>query len=295
MREETLKEHALQCMEIIGGNRALRQTISAPGLAIWIDSRPLELGSGGGDVHYISTCGGGYVTRLALADIAGHGESAEGLAIILRKLMRKYINTLDQTRFARTLNRELKAAAGSGRFATALLLTYFAPTRHLIICNAGHGLPLRYSARGASWQYLDLKSADDCDSLKSSRARYHLERLANLPLGVLEPIEYEQLAIEIEAGDIVLLYTDAITESMDDAGQMLGKAGLLSLVETLKPDSSIELGEQLLAAVDLRRGQKALADDRTLIVIKHADSSPPRASLHRTARTLAKIIGLSRV
>ena len=99
MREQTLNEHALQCMEIIGGNRALRQTIAAPGLAIWIDSRPLELGAGGGDVHYISTCGGGYVTRLAIADIAGHGESADGLAIILRKLMRKYINTLDQTRF----------------------------------------------------------------------------------------------------------------------------------------------------------------------------------------------------
>jgi sigma-B regulation protein RsbU (phosphoserine phosphatase) len=295
MREQALGDHALQCMEIIGGNRALRQTIAAPGLNVWIDSRPLEFGAGGGDVHYISTCGGGYVTRLALADIAGHGASADGLALVLRKLMRKYINTLDQTRFARTLNRELAAAAGSGRFATALLLTYFAPTRHLIICNAGHGHPLRYSARDARWQYLDLKSAADCPSLKTSRARYHFERLANLPLGVLDPIEYEQLAVEIEAGDIVLLYTDAITESVDDAGQMLGGAGLLTLVKTLDPDSSIGFGEQLLAAVDLRRGQNAVADDQTLIVIKHANTAPPRASLRRTARTLAKIIGLSRV
>src|ERR1700722_13674659 len=68
----------MQCMEIIGGNRAERQTIAAPGLDIWVDSRPLGLGKGGGDVHYISTCGAGYVTRLALADIAGHGESVDG-------------------------------------------------------------------------------------------------------------------------------------------------------------------------------------------------------------------------
>jgi hypothetical protein len=59
-------------------------------------------------VHYISTCGAGYVMRLALADIAGHGESVDGFAIALRKLMRKYINTLDQTRFARAINRELR-------------------------------------------------------------------------------------------------------------------------------------------------------------------------------------------
>jgi hypothetical protein len=90
----------MQCMEIIGGNRAERRTISAPGLDIWIDSRPLAPGKGGGDVHYVSTCGAGYVTRLALADIAGHGESVDSLAIALRKLMRKYVNTLDQTRFA---------------------------------------------------------------------------------------------------------------------------------------------------------------------------------------------------
>lgn len=99
MAEHDESEHVLQCMEIIGGNRATRQTVDAPGLTIWIDSRPL--GKGGGDVHYVSTCGAGYVTRLALADIAGHGDSVDRLAVALRKLMRKHINTLDQTRFAR--------------------------------------------------------------------------------------------------------------------------------------------------------------------------------------------------
>jgi phosphoserine phosphatase RsbU/P len=283
-------DHVMHCKEIIGGNRAVRRTITAPGLDIWIDSRPLGLGAAGGDVHYVSTCGGGYVTRLALADVAGHGESASRLALLLRKLMRKYINTLDQTRFARALNREL-AGIELGRFATALLLTYFAPTRHLIICNAGHGRPLRYSAKDASWQYLDLRCAGSCPSLRASRARYHFERIANLPLGVLEPMEYEQIAVELGLGDVVLLYTDAITETMDDAGQALGESGLLTLVNRFGPD--VELGEQLLAAIDVRRGRKAVADDQTLIVMRHALTPP--ASLRRTARTLARLIGLSRV
>ena len=158
-------EHAMQCMEIVGGNRAVRQTFTAPGLDIWIDSFPLTAESGGGDVHYLSTCGAGYVTRLALADLAGHGQSVDTQAVSLRKLMRKYINTLDQTRFAKSLNEELSTGVESGRFATAILLTYFVPTSHLIICNAGHGRPLRYSAcaaRGSSSIWIRPATARRC-------------------------------------------------------------------------------------------------------------------------------------
>ena len=147
MNDLSHEQNALQCMEIIGGNRAVQRSIAAHGLEIWIDSRPLGTDSGGGDVHYVSTCGGGQVTRLVLADVAGHGETADKMAVFLRKLMRKYINTLNQTRFARALNQEFGSAAESGRFATAILLTYFSPTGHLIVCNAGHGRPLRYSAK----------------------------------------------------------------------------------------------------------------------------------------------------
>jgi phosphoserine phosphatase RsbU/P len=291
--EQREAEHALQCMEIIGGNRAIRQTIDAPGLKIWIDSRPL--GRGGGDVHYVSTCGAGYVTRLALADISGHGESVDRLAVALRKLMRKHINTLDQTRFARSLNRELAALDQSGRFATAVLATYFAPSRHLILCNAGHGRPLWYSTQHAQWQYLDLESAGDCQTLKLSKARYHLERLANLPLGILDPINYQQFAVELGHGDMVVLCTDAITECSDDAGEMLGETGLLALVRQLGSNDRSQIGERLVDAIEARRNGRAAADDQTMIVLEHSSTGPPRPSLGRTVRTLAKMIGLSRV
>ena len=70
---EATTEHSIGCMEIIGGNRATQELVHAPALDIWIDSRPLESDAGGGDIHYVSTCGAGYVTRLALADVSGHG------------------------------------------------------------------------------------------------------------------------------------------------------------------------------------------------------------------------------
>jgi phosphoserine phosphatase RsbU/P len=253
------------------------------------------LGKGGGDVHYVSTCGAGYVTRLALADIAGHGDAVDRLAVALRKLMRKHINTLDQTRFARALNRELGTLDESGRFATAVLATYFAPTKHLMLCNAGHGRPMWYSARSHQWQCLDLDTVGDCGSLKSSKARYHLERLANLPLGILDPINYEQFAIQLSPGDVVVLCTDAITECADGSGELLGEAGLLALLQKLSAADHPRIGERILDAVESRRGGREAADDQTLIVIELADTDPPRPSLGRTVRTLAKMIGLSRV
>ncbi len=242
-------EETLHCMEILGGNRAARRFVHAAGVDVWIDSRPLDAGAGGGDVHYVSTCGGGQVTRLALADVAGHGGSVDSLAVFLRKLMRKYINTLNQTRFAQSLNKEFAVAAESGRFATALLLTYFTPTGHLIVCNAGHGRPLRYSARRDAWESLDLDKAGDCSSVKTSKVRYHFERVANLPLGVLDPIEYEQFAIDFEGGDLVLLYTDAVVEGEDAGGRQLGESGLLALLAEVGSVDIQDLGERLLEAL----------------------------------------------
>jgi serine phosphatase RsbU (regulator of sigma subunit) len=283
-------------MEILGGNQAVRHGIHAHGVDLWVDSRPLESGSGGGDVHYVSTCGGGQVTRLALADVAGHGGSVDNLAVFLRRLMRKYINTLNQTQFAQALNQEFaNHQAESGRFATALLLTYFAPTGHLIVCNAGHGRPLHYSARQKAWRFLDLETAGDCPSMKASKVRYHFERLSNLPLGILDPIEYEQFALDFEPGDHVLLYTDAITESEDSAGNLLGETGLLSMMESLESPSVADAGEHILAAVNARRGPKPPADDQTLVLMRRADSPGPRPSVLETATAVAKMLGLGRV
>jgi Stage II sporulation protein E (SpoIIE) len=163
------------------------------------------------------------------------------------------------------------------------------------LCNAGHGRPLWYSAKREQWQFLDLESAGDCQTLKTSSARYHLERLANLPLGILDPINYQQFAVELSEGDLVVLCTDAIPECADDAGEMLGEAGLLALARQLGSNDCSQIGERLVDAIESRRNGRAAADDQTLIVLEHSDTGPPRPSLGRTVRTLAKMIGLSRV
>ncbi len=76
---------------------------------------------------------------------------------------------------------------------------------------------------------------------------------------------------------------------------MLGERGLFALVNQLGRDNQVRLGERLLTAIDSRRGPSDATDDQTLIVIQRNRMPLPRHSLLRTAQTLAKLIGLSRI
>src|SRR5690242_4035808 len=81
--------HTLQCMEIWGGSHDVENSVSTPGLDLWIYSRPYQEARAGGDVHYVSLCGGGIITRFILADVAGHGTAVADVARGLRALLRR--------------------------------------------------------------------------------------------------------------------------------------------------------------------------------------------------------------
>ncbi len=81
----------LVCTEIWGGNRRIERLVELPGLCAWVSSAPFE-GSVGGDVYYFSRCSQGLLTRVALADVSGHGERVQRLGEQLRGLMHEHVN-----------------------------------------------------------------------------------------------------------------------------------------------------------------------------------------------------------
>src|SRR5277367_766980 len=134
--------YGMHCMEIWGDNRPADKIIRTPGLVLHVISKPLD--GAGGDVHYVSVCGGGMVTRILLADVSGHGASVAELAGDLRKLIRKYINTKSQARLVSRLNNRFEQSSSNGLFATSMVATYLANTRQLTLSNAGHPRPLLF-------------------------------------------------------------------------------------------------------------------------------------------------------
>ena len=76
---------------------------SSTGLEAWIFSQPYQGESTGGDVHYLSLCVGGIVTRILLADVSGHGIKVDATSNILKKLLRRFMNAKRQDRLVEEL------------------------------------------------------------------------------------------------------------------------------------------------------------------------------------------------
>lgn len=275
-------QHEVRCLEIWGGTQAVETMLKLPGIDAWVFSQPHAGDEEGGDVHYVSSCFTGRVSRFAVADVSGHGTSVSGLSAKLRRLMRKHINHLDQTGFAKVLNEEFTASTEAGIFATAVMLSYFAPTDHLIVCNAGHPRPLWYDASEKHWRLLD-HTLQDASGLPN-----------NLPLGLIDPTAYLQFAVKLSQDDLILIYTDSLIEaSAGGNGALLGEAGLLQLVEQLPMDNPEKMGKQLLSRIAAYRGGQPADDDQTLIVLHHNASEVPRRPIRNSIRYIASMLGLA--
>jgi len=164
--------------------------------------------------------------------------------------------------------------------STAVLATFFPPSRHLIICNAGHPRPLLYQAAEQRWSLLD---PDEPDAV---------EDVGNLPLGVVGDSPYRQFAVPLQRDDLVLIYTDGVTEARTEEGEMLGEAGVLNLAR--QPDSSDapRFMSSLRSSLAHTAGDSLRADDVTLLLLKATGEQPPRQSITHKLRVTAKMLGL---
>jgi phosphoserine phosphatase RsbU/P len=255
----------MTCMEVWGGSQLTTRGVAMGGLDAWVYSKPFGQAQRGGDVYYASSCATGRITRLLLADVAGHGNAVASTAANLRTLMRRFVNRLDQTEFVRLLNQQFAALSAAGTFATAVVATFFAPSQRLIVCNAGHPRPLLYQAATRQWIFLGADTPDEEVTAN------------NMPLGIIDMTEYEQFDVELESGDCVLSYTDALIESRDVDGEMLGEAGLLRIMRLLGDVEPQLLTKTLLAEIADRYPDNLTHDDVTVLLVR-ANGHKPRHS-----------------
>jgi len=255
------RQDALVCMEVWGGNRSVMRTVGLSGLTAWVysNSAGADNGGGGGDVYYISVCGQASLSRVALADVSGHGAEVSVPAQLLHALMREHINTWDQTDFVRGLNGSFRGCVAHGKYATAAILGVLRDTGETAFTNAGHLPPLWYRSRSRRWDWLDEEACQgEC-------------RMDGLPVGLISGTNYRQTVIQLEPADIVVLYTDGITEAEDALGEMLGRDRLMEWARTAPIDGPAAVGQCLLSR--LGEFRKNLVDDETIIAIQRGNYS----------------------
>ena len=96
--------------------------------------------------------------------------------------------------------------------------------------------------------------------------------IADLPLGIIAGTPYTQTAVRLSPGDLLVLYTDGLTESRDSAGQMLGSERFAALASTVPVDEPNNAGEALFARVETFRRPSPAFDDETMIVLRRNGS-----------------------
>jgi sigma-B regulation protein RsbU (phosphoserine phosphatase) len=258
LTEENHEVYRLACLELRGGNHLATYSAELPGLAGWVSCHPLRPSPRGGDLYYLSACSHGVIARVALADVSGHGEVVSSAAVRLHDALRQHADHWDQSALIRQLNDTFLQSAPKARFATAFLASFYSHSGELLFTNAGHVPPLWYRTSTRGWNLL-------YQSTPLSK------EIIDLPLGVIAGTSYSQTAVQLDPGDLLLLYTDGMSESRDESGSQLGVERLLSIARNLPTESPVAAGKGLLAAVARFRGSVPAGDDETVVALqRHA-------------------------
>ena len=179
-----------------------------------------------------------------VADVAGHGVSAALYTMWLSSLCDSLGQlAAEPARFVAAVNRELVRLVLPESFSTAFYAVVEPARGTVTYTNAGHPPALHFRGGGAV-----------------ARLESH-----GLPLGVLEDQAYGATSLRLGPGELLLCYTDGITEATRPDGGMLGIDGLAELVTELRRESDDGLPERVYGHVARTSGDVALADDVVLL------------------------------
>jgi sigma-B regulation protein RsbU (phosphoserine phosphatase) len=206
----------------------------------------------GGDYYdFFPLADGGW--GIFIADVSGHGTPAAVLMAITHAIAHAQPGThTPPGSLLDYLNRRLSAAyTREGSFVTAFYAVLDPPSRTLTYSRAGHNPPRL--VRG--------------DRVLS------LDEIGSLPLGITEGPAYEQATVALEPGDLLLLYTEGITEAMapspsPDSHHLFGLGRLDELLLDCAAGPAAKCLERVLRAVADFTENAPPIDDQTLIALR---------------------------
>ena len=215
-----------------------------PGYDIAATTIPAE--QVGGDYYDFICC---HQNRLVvcLGDASGKGLPASLLMANLQATLRgqALLTPIPKECLARA-NRLLFNSTSPEKFATLFYAVLDLEHQGLCYSNAGHERPILVKANGEA-----LRLAT-----------------GGLPLGMVEESDYEDECVDFHSGDLLVVFSDGIGETVDEQGEHFGDERALEVVKANVHLSAGGLMERILDAVRTYSGNSLQSDDRTLVVVK---------------------------
>ena len=246
--------HPIGCSEIWGGNRGDQLNVRTRGLRASLFSRACD-GGRGGDLYYVSVCDSDQLTRLAIADVMGHGAAVAETSNWLYRSMKRHMNALEGDAVLAELN-AASVKKGYEALTTMAVAGYYQLNRTLYFAYAGHP-ELLLTRRGTSAWFSAESHADP--------------PLTAVPLGDAPDARYLQRCLGLDVGDKFFLYTDGVLEARRSDGEEFGKERLLATLRHVSDRDPEDVRDRVVDALRAHTDNRMTHDDVTFIVAEVLD------------------------
>jgi sigma-B regulation protein RsbU (phosphoserine phosphatase) len=256
--EEKLRlESELEIAREVQAQLFPRSAPEVPGLALYGVCKAAR--SVSGDYYDFLKLGENRVC-LVLGDVSGKGISAALLMAAIQSALRaqfydgfattsgSHTSPLSTAAVVSRLNLQLYENTPREKYATFFFALYDAATRRLTYTNAGHLPPVLLR-----------------------RGKVERLKVGGTVVGLFSPLTYEQAEIQIQPGDLLLAFTDGITEPENIYGEEFGEDRVLQVVRRALSASPQILVEEIYRSVSDWTGSPELQDDMTLVVAKASE------------------------
>ena len=224
------------------------QSLSIPCLSCETFYQPAR-GVGGDYYDFLSLARGRW--GIAIGDVSGKGIGAALLMASLQVSLRAQAlhPYLDLTTLMGDVNRLVHESSPASFFASLFYAEYEPSSRTLQYVNAGHNPPIIVRPR------------------LESRELFHL-RADAVPIGMFADTPFAARTIQLEKGDILVAYTDGVTEAANASGELWGLESIEKLLRSCSQKAPKEIVECILAELSDFTNGEPQRDDVTLVVMK---------------------------
>jgi phosphoserine phosphatase RsbU/P len=188
---------------------------------------------------------------IAIGDVSGKGIPAALLMATLRAFLRGQTlhRRSDLAGVMANLNALVFESSSANRYATFFYGELDCSSRTLTYVNCGHNAPMIFRQSGAGGTVLRLDTGGPV-------------------IGLMEDCVFEQACVALEAGDVLVAFTDGISEAMNGDDEEWGEERLMEAVRANSSDAARTLIDHLMDAADQFVSGAPQHDDMTLVVVR---------------------------
>jgi phosphoserine phosphatase RsbU/P len=214
----------------------------------------------GGDYYDILSHDEG--VRIGIGDVTGHGLESGVVTLMTQSAVRTLLTSRekDMVRVMEVINSTIYnnvQRMGCGKNLTLALLDY-----HRASAGAGPGVSGHLRISGQHETVIIARQDGRMEVVDTDELGF--------PIGLVEEMAHfvDEISLDLYPGDVVVLYTDGITEAADTDHRLYGQERLLEVIAARRTESTEAIKDAIIADVKRHIGNQTLFDDLTLVILK---------------------------